>query len=98
MKALQIFNAVALALCVTFAATLGVVALIYLIYLDASPRMRAEWPTVAVVTGVFWALSVVTGLALWAQRRALAWRWPAQIVSVGALVAGAFTLMNVLRS
>lgn len=98
MKALQVFNAVALALCVTFALTLGVVALIYAIYLDTSPRMRAEWPTVALVTGVFWVLSLFTGAAFWAQRRALAWRWPAQLLSAGALLLGAFTLMNVLRA
>ncbi|MGB0218706.1 MAG: hypothetical protein ACPGJF_05170 [Sinimarinibacterium flocculans] len=97
MKGLQIFNAVVLALCVTFAVTLGVVALIYAVYLDVSPRMRAEWPTVAVVTGVFWGLSAITGLAFWAQRRTLAWRWPAQLLSAGALALGAFTLMNVLR-
>jgi hypothetical protein len=97
MKALQIFNAVMLALCVTFALTLGVVALIYAIYLDASPRMRAEWPTVAAVTAVFWGLSVFTGLSFWAQRRKLAWRWPAQVASVGALAVGALLLMNVLQ-
>ena len=89
MKALQIFNAVALALSLTFAVTLGVVALIYAIYLDASPRMRAEWPTVALVTGVFWALSAITGLTFWAQRRVLAWRWLAQAASVTSSSAAA---------
>lgn len=98
MKAVQIFNAVALALCATFAITLGVVALIYAIYLDASPRMRAEWPAVATVTGVFWMLSVITAIAFFAQRRAWAWRWPAQALSIAALVAGAVFLSNFLRA
>lgn len=98
MKALQIFNAVALALCATFAVTLGVVALIYAVYLDVSPRMRAEWPTVATVTAVFWLLSAFTALAFVAQRRAWGWRWPVQGVSVAALVAGALFLSNLLRT
>ncbi|MES0874208.1 hypothetical protein [Sinimarinibacterium thermocellulolyticum] len=98
MKAVQIFNAVALALCATFAVTLGVVALIYAIYLDASPRMRAEWPTVAAVTAVFWVLSVFTGLAFLAQRRLWSFRWPAQAASVLALVVGALLLIDLLRS
>jgi heme/copper-type cytochrome/quinol oxidase subunit 4 len=97
MKALQIVNAVVLALCVTLAVTLGVVALIYVVHLESSPRLQAEWPTVARVTAVFWALSLVTGLSFWAQHRRLAWRWPAQASSVVALLLGAFALLRVLR-
>ena len=97
MKALQILNAVVFALCVTLAVTLGVVALIYAVHLESSPRLQAEWPTVARVTTVFWVLSGVTGLAFWAQHRRLAWRWPAQASSVVALMLGAFALLRVLR-
>jgi hypothetical protein len=97
MRALQILNAVVLALCTTLAVTLGVVALIYVVHIDSSPRLQAEWPTVARVTAVFWVLSIVAGLTFWAQHRRLAWRWPAQAASVLALVLGAFALLRVLR-
>lgn len=98
MKLLQIFNAVVLALTATFAITLGVVCLMYAANLDASPRMRAEWPTVVTVTAVFWVLSVFAGLAMWAQRRRTGWRWVAQAISAVALVAGAATLVRVLQA
>ncbi len=97
MKGLQILNAVVLALCLTLALTLGVVALIYAVHLDTSPRLQAEWPTVARVTSVFWVLSIITGLTFWAQHRRLSWRWPAQISSAVALAMGAFALMRVLQ-
>lgn len=98
MKLLQIFNAVVLALTATFAVTLGVVSLMYAVHLDASPRMRAEWPTVSTVTAVFWALAALAGLTLWAQRRRHRWRWLAQAMSLLALLAGAMTLLRVLRA
>lgn len=98
MKLLQIFNAVVLALTAIFAVTLGVVCLMYAVNLDTSPRMRAEWPTVAAVTSVFWVLSIFAGLALWAQRRRHGWRWIAQAISGIALIAGAVTLVRVLQA
>lgn len=97
MKLLQIFNAVAFALMSTFAVTLGVVALMYAVHHDASPRMQAEWPSVASVTAGFWVLAVVTGLTWWLHRRSSGARWVAQAVSVALLLVGAFLLMRFLR-
>ncbi len=98
MKLLQILNAVVLALTATLAVTLGVVCLMYAVHLDLSPRMRAEWPTVATVTAVFWVLAVFAGAALWAQHRRHRWRWPAQAASLLALVIGTLVLLRVLRA
>ncbi len=97
MKALRIFNAVVLALTATFAVTLGVVSLMYVVNLDASPRLRAEWPAVRSVTAVFWALFLCTGLAWWAQHRRSRWQWYAQALSTLALVIGVATLLRLLR-
>lgn len=98
MKLLQLFNAVAFALTATFAVILGVVSLMYAINLDASPRMRAEWPEVAQVTAVFWILAILAGSAWWAQRRRVRWRWLAEAASVAGLVAGGLTLLRVLQA
>ena len=97
MKVLQIFNAVALVFSATFFVTLGVVCLMYAWYLDVSPRMRAEWPTISSVTLVFLVLSVFAFLAFWAQRRRFAWRWPAQVALPVALVAGSQLLVRILN-
>ncbi len=92
MKYLHYFNAVALALALTFALTLGVVSLMYLANLDASPRMRIEWPSVRNVTLVFVVLSVLAGAAFWGQYRHLRWRWGAQAILCAGLVVGALLI------
>lgn len=96
MKGLQILSAVLLALTATFAVTLGVVSLMYFLNLDASPRMRDEWPTVATVTALFWVLTAFAALAWWTQRRRVAWLWPAQLFSAVGIVIGVLLLVRVL--
>ncbi len=96
MKALQIFNAVALVFSAAFFVTFGVVALMYGYHLDAAPRMRAEWPMVSRVTLIFAGLTLCAFLAFWSQRRRAAWRWPAQVVLPIALLTGAFMLTRLL--
>lgn len=96
MKALQIFNAIVLALTATFALTLGVVTLMYAVNLDASPRMRAEWPAVAGATTVFWVLGAFAGATFWAQRHRYWWRWIAQGSSALVLGLGATLLLRIL--
>ncbi len=93
MKLLRAFNGLLFALSATFALTLGVVSLMYAVNLDTAPRVRAEWPAVAQTTATFWVLGVFSGLAWWAQRRNLSWRWIAQALSLVALI-GAFTVFN----
>jgi hypothetical protein len=96
MKSLQIFNAVMLAAAAAFAVTMGVVALIYGVYLDTEPRIRQEWPTVLAVTEVFFMLSAVAGLAFHAQRRRKPWRWPAQLLMLGGFGVGGWILYRLL--
>ncbi|HEY1078302.1 MAG TPA: hypothetical protein VGE51_16520 [Fontimonas sp.] len=96
MKLLRAFNGLLFALSVTFALTLGVVSLMYVVNLDTAPRVRAEWPTVAQTTAMFWALGVFSGLAWWSQRRALSWRWIAQALSLIVLIGAIFFFDRVL--
>ena len=96
MKALQILSAVMLALTATFAVTLGVVCLMYWFNLDASPRMREEWPTILRVTSIFWVLSGFAALSWLTLRRRVGWMWPAQLVSAVGLVVGTMLLMRAL--
>lgn len=96
MNAIRIFNALALAITATFFVTFGVVCLLYAYHIDASPRMRAEWPLVSSVTLVMSAMFFAALLTFWAQRRQLAWRWPAQIALPIVLLAGGMTLARLL--
>lgn len=96
MKGLQIFSALLLALTATFAVTLGVVCLMYYVNLDASPRVRDEWPAVATVTALFWVLTAFAALAWWTQRRRVAWLWPAQLFSAAGFAVAVAVLIRVL--
>lgn len=96
MKYLHYFNVVTLALALTFAITLGVVSLMYLTNLDASPRMRIEWPSVRNVTLVFVVLSALAAAAFWGQFRHLRWRWGAQAVLGVGLVISALVIRAIV--
>lgn len=96
MKALNILNAVLLALAATFFVTMGVVWIIYSFYIDATPRLRAEWAEVGRVTLVFAVLMACAGTAFLGHRRGARWRWPAQGVLVIAVALGAGWLTRAL--
>ena len=96
MKAIQIFNAVALAAAAAFAATMGVVALLYAIYLDTAPRLREDWPAVATTAGVFFVLTLIAGLTFHAHRRDKGWRWPMEAVLFASIGVGAWVLYRTL--
>lgn len=96
MKSLQIFNGVMLAVAAAFAVTMGVVALIYGVYVGSEPRLREDWPAVLAVTGIFFVLTVIAGLAFHAQRKAWSGRWIAQAVMLAGFVAGGWMLYRVL--
>lgn len=96
MKGIQIFNAVVLATAAAFAATLGVVALLYAIYLDAVPRLREDWPQVITTASVFGVLLLLSGVTFHAQRRDKSWRWPMQAVLLAGIAAGGWVLYRTL--
>lgn len=81
---------------ITMTVLLAVVCLLYLIYLDATPKMREEWPTLLAATGLFALLALCAAAAWYALRRNAAWRWPAQGVLVAYTVATALVLKNFL--
>lgn len=96
MRVLTQINAVVLAIVATFALVLGVVCLMYAANMDASPRIRSEWPTVSRVTAVFWVQMAIAGLVFWWQRRATQVRWLAQVGLVGALWVGGAIIVRTL--
>lgn len=79
---------------VTMTLLLAVVCLLYAIYIDASPKMREEWPTLLAATGLFAVLTLCAGVAWHALRRNARWLWPAQ----GALVLYAVATALVLKT
>lgn len=96
MKPIQYFNAIALAISSSFGVTLGVVTLIYAIYLNREPRLQEDWPLLVAVTGTFITLMLMSGLTFWAQRRDKAWRWIAQAVLFAAVGIGSWTMYRAL--
>lgn len=94
MKHLQILNAVLIAAGAAMALVLGVVCLIYSVYLDAVPRLRAEMPLLLTFTGTFFALMLASGLAFFAQRRRWRLRWLLQGLPVVPLAGIVFVLFN----
>jgi len=96
MKQVQYFNVIALLFCLTFFVTLGVVSVMYAWNLDASPRMRSEWPKVSAITAVFGVMSLLSFAAFWSQRRQVSWRWPAQGLLVLGLAGGTLLLRSIL--
>lgn len=78
MKYLRGFDFVLAAFGATMSVTLGVVCLMYGVYLDESPRMREEFPALVEVTALFWVLAAAASIAWLALRRPNRWQWPAQ--------------------
>ncbi|AXQ29029.1 hypothetical protein D0B54_10170 [Solimonas sp. K1W22B-7] len=96
MRAIQIFNAVALATAAAFAATMGAVAIMYAVYLDAEPRLREDWAAVMTTVIVFVVLMLLSGLAFHAHRRDKSWRWPAEALLLSGIAVGGGVLYRAL--
>jgi hypothetical protein len=82
MRYLQILNAVMLALGGALAVCMGVVCLLYGIYLDSEPQLRAEMPRLYAVTVAFAGMGLAGLAAFEAQRRRWLLRWLAQLLPV----------------
>lgn len=96
MKGIQIFNAVAMAAAASFAATIGVVTLLYAVYLDSEPRLREDWPLVLTTFLVFCVLLLVSALTFYAHRREKPWRWPMEAVLLLSIAGGGGVLYRAL--
>lgn len=96
MKGIQIFNAVAMATAASFAATIGVVTLLYAVYLDAEPRLREDWPLVLTTFLVFCVLLLLSALTFYAHRREKTWRWPMEAVLFLGIAGGGGILYRAL--
>lgn len=96
MNGLRIATAAVTLFALTMAVTLGVVCLMYAVYLDTVPRLRQEWPLLLTATGSFTLLSAA-GVGAWFGLRHDRWRLPSQILLwlgwalLAYLVAGVFT-------
>lgn len=96
MKYLRGLDLVLAAFGVTMALTLGVVCLMYGVYLDESPRMREEFPALVKVTLLFAVLAAAALTAWLALRRGSRWQWPAQGLLLAVIAGIAFALRAVL--
>jgi hypothetical protein len=92
MTGLHWLNAVVLAIAVTMAVMMGVVTLLYGLYLDEAPRLRDQWPLLTQSAALFTLLALVAGAAFYGARNERPWRWHAQGV-LALLVAGSIYLL-----
>lgn len=94
MKHLQILNAVLAAAGAAMGLVLAVVCLIYSVYLDSEPRLRAEMPLLLTFTGAFVALLLAGGLAYLGQRQQWNLRWLLQVLPLAPLAGIVLVLIN----
>lgn len=71
MRQLFILNCALLALSSVMALVLGVVCLIYAIYLDEMPELRGEFPFLIISSLLFMGVACALAVATWTLRRAL---------------------------
>jgi hypothetical protein len=73
----------------TMSLCIGVVCLLYVIYIDSSPEIRGELPLLEKMVGLFLILFLLGGSAvipLWRKNR---WLWPTQaLLLVGTVTVG----------
>jgi hypothetical protein len=80
MRYLQALNWVFVALGATMVVNLGVVALLYSIYLDEASRYRTDLSTVTTYLLLFFAVMVTAAAAAVGHRWHKFWRWPAELL------------------
>lgn len=79
MKYLQILNAVFAALGATMLVTLGVVWILYAVYVGDAPQLRGQMQGLVPLIAWFTALALAAGAAFASHRRRWALRWIAQV-------------------
>ena len=79
MKYLQIINAVFAALGTTMLVTLGVVWILYAVYVGDAPQLRGEMQGLVPLIAWFAGLALAAGAAFLSQRRVWAMRWIVQL-------------------
>lgn len=72
----------------TMSLTLGVVSLMYWVYIDAAPEIRGQMPGLINMVLLFLGLAAIGFAAFIPLRRANRWLWPTQAL----LLAGAVTI------
>lgn len=73
---------------------MGVVLLMYTLYLDAEPRLARDMPFLLTISGWFTAGAISFGLGSWAYWRDRPWRWVWWLPQCGILWA----LSDLIRS
>lgn len=71
MRQLFILNCALLALASVMALVLGVVCLIYAVYLDEMPKLRSEFPFLIISALLFMGVASAMAFATWTLRQAL---------------------------
>ena len=85
MKYLLWIDAVLAAVGGVMTIAVGFVALVFSLFINASPITRQGLPSVLVITGCFALLFILSAAATVGVRRARGWHWPLQALLVLSL-------------
>jgi hypothetical protein len=78
LKYLLYLDVALAALGLAMSLSMGYVALVYALYLHASPKIGEGVPSVMAITACFLVLTIVAGAAAFGVWRSRTWRWPVQ--------------------
>lgn len=90
MRPLAVLNAILFGSAAAITFGLCAVLVIYLVLQGRHPQLATEFGSLLRSSGMFAALSIVSGLSLYSSLKGLNWRWAAQIamwVAVAVTVA-----------
>lgn len=82
----------------TMSLCIGVVWLLYYIYIDSAPEIRQELPTLQRMVGLFVILGLLGLAAFIPLHRNNRWLWPTQILLLVGAVSIGFTFWRALSA
>lgn len=97
MNVLRWFNVGFMLFGASMALCFAVVCVIYLFHMDATPRLREEWPTLVYSTLLFAGIGAVGGLGTYAMQRNKAWKWIAQGILAVTVMVVTYAFGELLR-
>ena len=82
----------------TMAMTMGVVCLLYFVYIDSAPQLREQFPGLVRMVALFLALGLAGLAAFVPLRRQNRWLWPSQVLLLVSAVAIGVTFWKMLSA
>ena len=82
----------------TMAMTMGVVCLLYFVYIDSAPQLREQLPALLRMVGLFLLLGLIGFAAFVPLRRQNRWLWPSQALLLASTAVIGVTFWKMLTT